>query len=321
MTNMKRVIGFAFVMAFACMTLLSGCDDGLREEAQTAAGEYNAKAAAYNEAIKPYNDSVEAVREANKAVTGATAGAQSVINKGEEPFDSSTLTSLKEVMAAAEAALIELPEKLDEVEELTVDEGMERQDIESIIERAANASDELSPAKVPSCIEVPDYSESIEAINVALKAYEDSIQGLKQVTAPSDDFVIERIQGIETVGAMAPVTEDHDPNGKLNKQGGYIGCVYFRDNRIDFDQLYFEGDSSDVVEIGTDGGGAVEVFKTVEDAEARNDYLASFDGSGFFSSGSHAVVGTVVVRTSDELTASQQEELTTAITNALIRVG
>ena len=318
---MKRVIGFVAATAFACMALLSGCDDGLREEALAAAGEYNVSAAAYNEAIKPYNDSVEAVREANKAVTGATAVAQSVINKGDEPFDSGTLASLKEAMAAAEAALVELPEKLGEAEELTVDEGMERQDLESVIDRAANASDELSLAKVPSCIVAPDYSEAIEAVSAALKAYEDSIQGLKQVTAPSDDFVMERIQGIETVGAMAPVTEDHDPNGKLNKQGGYIGCVYFRDSRIDLAQLYFEGDSSDVVEIGTDGGGAVEVFKTVEDAEARNDYLASFDGSGFFSSGSHAVVGTMVIRTSDELTASQQEELTTAITNALIRVG
>ena len=39
----------------------------------------------------------------------------------------------------------------------------------------------------------------------------------------------------------------------------------------------------------------------------ENDYLAAFDG-GIFASGSHTVVGTVLVRTSNELTASQQKK-------------
>lgn len=49
-------------------------------------------------------------------------------------------------------------------------------------------------------------------------------------------------------------------------------------------------------------------YPNASDAEKRNDYLASFDGS-IFASGSHTVVGTVLVRTSDELTASQQKAL------------
>ena len=51
----------------------------------------------------------------------------------------------------------------------------------------------------------------------------------------------------------------------------------------------------------------------------RNDYLAGFDG-GIFASGSHKVIGTVLIRTSDHLTASQQEELETAIVEALTKV-
>lgn len=38
----------------------------------------------------------------------------------------------------------------------------------------------------------------------------------------------------------------------------------------------------------------------------RDKFLASFDGS-VLASGSHTVVGTILVRTSDELTASQQK--------------
>ena len=45
------------------------------------------------------------------------------------------------------------------------------------------------PDEIP---EVPNYSENITAINEAKKAYEDSIQGLKQITAPTDDFVMDR---------------------------------------------------------------------------------------------------------------------------------
>jgi hypothetical protein len=39
-----------------------------------------------------------------------------------------------------------------------------------------------------------------------------------------------------------------------------------------------------------------------------------------FSSGSHSVVGTVVIRTSDKLTASQQKEMEKNIYNSLIEI-
>ena len=70
---------------------------------------------------------------------------------------------------------------------------------------------------------------------------------------------------------------------------------------------------------GTDAGGSIEVYANVEDATTRNEYLASFDG-GIFASGSHTVVGTVLVRTSDELTASQQQTLEANIIAALTEI-
>ena len=58
---------------------------------------------------------------------------------------------------------------------------------------------------------------------------------------------------------------------------------------------------------------------TIEEAENRNSYLSSFDG-GIFASGSHNTLGTIVVRTSNELTASQQKELEAKLINSLIEL-
>ena len=71
--------------------------------------------------------------------------------------------------------------------------------------------------------------------------------------------------------------------------------------------------------MGTDGGGAIEVFATAKEANVRNDYLASFDG-GMFASGSHYVEGTCLIRTSNYLNGTQQKELTAKITEALIAI-
>ena len=132
--------------------------------------------------------------------------------------------------------------------------------------------------------------------------------------APSDEFVMERLSLIGTITDMAPVTEDHDPNGQLGKQGGYIGCIYFQDSQVDRAANYITGDN--VIDVGTEGGGAIEIFATKEEAAVRENYLASFDGTGF-SSGSHKIVGTCLVRTSTHLTASQQNTLTDQIEQVL----
>lgn len=132
--------------------------------------------------------------------------------------------------------------------------------------------------------------------------------------APTDDFVMERLKLIGTITDMAPVTEDHDPNEQLGKQGGYIGCIYFKDMQVDRSEIY--ADSDDVIEVGTEGGGAIEIFNTAAEAAAREAYLASFDGTGY-ASGSHHITGTCLIRTSTHLTASQQNDLTDKISQVL----
>lgn len=161
-----------------------------------------------------------------------------------------------------------------------------------------------------------DYTADIQTLKDAEQVVNDSIAQMKQVTNPSEAFVIERLQGIEGIGDISAVTEGNDPNGQLGKSGGYTATVYFTSPLVDQSDVI----GSTVIEKGTEGGGAIEVYANVDDANKRKDYLSAFDG-GILSSGSHEVVGTVLVRTSDKLTASQQKELEAAIIEALTRLS
>ncbi len=139
---------------------------------------------------------------------------------------------------------------------------------------------------------------------------------IKQITAPNQEWIMERMKTIEQIKNIESVTEKNNPDGLLNKDGGYIACLYFTVDNIDQDKI----PGKSVVEKGTDAGGAVEIYKKLSDAEARCEYLSGFDGTILYS-GSYALVGTMVIRTSYLLTNEQQFELTDRITQALTSVG
>ena len=131
---------------------------------------------------------------------------------------------------------------------------------------------------------------------------------------PEESFVIERLKLVPEIAVIGAATEDHDPNGQLNKQGGYTAQIYFSSTLISPNAANRTPDQ--VIEDGTDGGGSIEIYKTTEEAKKREDYLGSFDGTAF-SSGSHTVVGSCLIRTSRDLTASQQSALEASIIEAL----
>lgn len=152
-------------------------------------------------------------------------------------------------------------------------------------------------------------TKTIQGMTVEVKS---AVELLKQITAPTGDWVVERLGTVETITGTQAVTEELDPDDLLGKEGGFSACVYFTVSDINPDEVV--GDS--IVAKGTDAGGAVEVYPTVKDAEARCEYLSGFDGTVLYS-GSYAIVGTTVIRTSYKLTNEQQMELTNAITVAL----
>ena len=135
---------------------------------------------------------------------------------------------------------------------------------------------------------------------------------VKQITAPSGEWVMDRLRVVESITGMQAVTEELNPDGLLDKEGGYSDCIYFTVAAAIPNVV--PGDS--IVAKGTDAGGAIEIYPTLADAEARVAYLAGFDGTVLYS-GSYAIVGTMVIRTSYKLTNEQQFDLTYAITNAL----
>ncbi len=315
---MKKLL-CTFIFMISLLSLTS-CRDQVLEKAQETVKQYNKQLAQYNEKISEYNQAVDQITKGNKDIEDEINKAQTVIDKGETPFDEKTLTTLKDSMGEADKTKVSVPEKLPEYGELKVDEEVKTDDIKAMIEKAEEDMEAMEKCEVPTVPKVPDVSKVIKSLSSDLKAYENSIQSLKQVTAPSDDFIKNRLQTIKTITAIEAVTEDHDPNGQLNKQGGYIGCTYFTDKRIDRSELYIEDGKDNVIDIGTEGGGAIEVFNTKEEAEVRDSYLGSFDGMGSMSSGSHYVIGTIIIRTSTQFKASEQNKLTEDITKALTKV-
>ncbi len=161
-----------------------------------------------------------------------------------------------------------------------------------------------------------DYKKSTDTLSSVSKEYEKSVRQCKQVTAPEEAFLIARAKTVDTITAVEAATEDTDVNNQLGKTGGYYAYIAMKSSLVTDSYTANKG----AVEAGTDGGAVIEAFKSEEDAKKREQYLSAFDGAGAFVSGSHKVVGTLLIRTSHKLKASQQKDLEQKVIDALIRL-
>ena len=237
-----------------------------------------------------FNAAVKEVEAKNTELTSAMNDAQKILDKKEAVYDNTTKEAFITALSDAKAAQRKIPD---------------------LPKKTADINAETKKLSEPL-----DYSSVINAISEKQTAYQNSVLQMKQITNPNEDFVIQRLKGIPNISGYQAVTEDHDPNGNLNKQGGYTSTVYFSTPLIDQSSVY----GNDIVDKGTECGGAIEVYASEEDAEKIDSYLASFDGAGMLNSGSHKVLGTIVIRTSTKLTATQQNEFTNNITNKLLEL-
>lgn len=237
-----------------------------------------------------FNATVKEVEAKNTELTSAMNDAQKILDKKEAVYDNTTKEAFITALSDAKAAQRKIPD---------------------LPKKTADINAETKKLSEPL-----DYSSVINAISEKQTAYQNIVLQMKQITNPNEDFVIQRLKGIPNISGYQAVTEDHDPNGNLNKQGGYTSTVYFSTPLIDQSSVY----GNDIVDKGTECGGAIEVYASEEDAEKRDSYLASFDGAGMLNSGSHKVLGTIVIRTSTKLTATQQNEFTNNITNKLLEL-
>lgn len=241
-----------------------------------------------SEATAAYKEAAAAVEQMNTEADEAIAALQALIDSDEDPLDTATIDAADKAIGQMQGDKVEVPEVPSDLEDI----------------KAGTAQ-----------LEAVDYSTDMAAIEKASKNLSNSIEQMKLVTNPSEAEVIKRVKTVKHVTAAKAVTEDNDPNGQLGKQGGYTATVYFSSDWVNQSEVY----GKDLIDKGTDAGGAVEVYANAEDAQKRSDYLGAFDG-GMFSSGSHEVYGTCVIRTSDNLPASKQKKLTQAVLKALTKL-
>ena len=248
----------------------------------------------HKEAVEAYNVVVSDIQEKNDQLDGEIKKLQELVDNEGKPLDETTIDTAKEALKNAGASKI----VIGEMPKATKD----------ILSRTKELSTPV------------DYSDELTSLSTAYTNLENSKKQYKQVVNPSEEFVMQRILTVDDVADARAVTEDQDPNGNLHKAGGYTSTIYFESKTVNQSDVYVSGEYADVlIDKGTDAGGAIEVYENVEDAEKRRDYLATYDGT-IFANGTHTVIGTVLVRTSNELTATQQKELEQKVIDALTRL-
>ena len=393
MTKTKKIAIAAAVIAALIFAAFFFTVWSARKASQAAIDAYNAAAEKYNEEISPYNEAVNQIASENEELQKILDRAKADVDSGDAAYKPETLEDLKKELEKAQKLPAELPALIDPFDKMAAPAGFSKKEL-NIQQQEAEASLEAvkeAEANIPETPQVPDFSGAKKSLLEKCEAYEKSVRMLKNVTSPEDSFVKERLGKVDTIVGTGAVTKEYDPNGLLGKKGGYTGCVYFLDERIDREQLPSDDfrkpgqaapeeestaggteseaaeegmtgttgetaaeeastgetaaaadtaeraatgetaaaadaaggeplkDNPDAIMIGTAGGGAVEIFSSREDAEARMEYLAFFDGS-VMAAGSYDIEGTCVIRTSKYLSEEQQKELTKKIREALLEV-
>ena len=302
---MKKKLLVACLVGIMCMGL-TGCKSNDYKDAVAfqEAGDYSSALAIYD-SLGDYKDASDrgsecqaysiAIDSYNSAKQGAetlNSSLDTEINKAEELVTSENLAldealrpTLETAISEMKAAKVDIPEMQGMVDEINT---------------------------ITETLIAIDYTDVLAKLNTSYQALDTSIKQYALVNNPSEGYIIECLGQVPNVVDISAVTEDNDPNEKLNKAGGYTAQVYFSSDLVNQSDV----SGSTVIEKGTDCGGSIEVYTTQEDVEKRNEYLAAFDG-GIFASGSHTVVGTVLVRTSDKLKASEQKEMETNIITVL----
>ncbi len=209
----------------------------------------NAAIREYNEGIEPYNEAVKKTESANEELEALLKEAQSQIDSGKKAYDEDTLYELKQQVKKASRSVVEVPAPIEPYDQISPANSFDRNELSAAEQKAGETEKAVREAikEIPKAVDVPDYGKELSAVKRAQKAYSDSVQQLVNVTAPNDDFVAERLGRIDTVTGTAAVTEKNDPNRLLGKKGGYIGCVYFSDKRIELENLPKEVPSPETV--------------------------------------------------------------------------
>ena len=281
---------------------------------------YNDAVAIYNEKVAVYGEKSVQIATENQKLTAAIDELQSVVSSGEKPYDPNAIPNANTAINEGKIALIEIPKWEDKSIKAAEDYNIfQANTMKKDAEHVKDYATELTG--IIESMQIPDHTEVIEVINKGKKALEFSIKQMKQVTCPSESFVLERITNIRDQAGMVDVialTEDNDPENYIGKAGWYTAKIIFRHR--DVEHYGLESGLLSLSEVGNPAGGCVEVYRTEEDAQRRADELKSQEGTAR-SPGARVICGTMVIRVSDDLKASYQQELLNLIANEMVRMG
>ena len=229
------------------------------------------------------------------------------------------------LVVPAQAATVRYNEAIDEYNTVvprynSAVKGLSVENLRGFVQEAQKLSEQgTGYLSVSRSILSGNRAEKIDAdvasVHAMAKELAAEIPILNALRNPSEDWVAEKLEGVDGVAQIEAVTDANDPNGMLGKDGGYTSCTYFTTGLLG--KGVVKGDSP--VQKGVDGGGAIEVYANLEDARARCEYLAGFDNTILYS-GSYALVGTMVIRTSCLLDDNAQYTLTNNIVNSMTNV-
>jgi hypothetical protein len=255
----------------------------------SVAAVYFVQEEAQKKATDDYNVEVSRIKEQEDQLETAINTAELLLASNEVPLDTQKISDLQSSIADGKSAIQDIP---------TLPSGTD--DINKLVTNTLSKIDYLIITK-----EVTDKTDSLKT----------SIEQYKQVNNPSEEFVIQRLKRVEGIIDISAATEDNDPNGHLGEVGGYVSQVFFSDEMVDQSQVK----GATLNNRGTAAGGSIEVYETAEYAKKRLDYLASFDNTEL-ATGSHSMIGTILVRTSVRLSASEQQDLEQRIIYELTKI-
>ena len=315
-------IATAVIIAIACIYFFAVKIPRDKEYTlyQGTVAEYNVTVDEYNQKVSGFNDKAKAIISNKKELDTSLDTAQKVIDSGDIPYQADKMTTLSNTIKDIRNNEITTPELYENTEAIIEDTNIHNTSIDNIKKKIleVKASEEKLKAKSQEIatetesLAIPDFKEQLSTIITQQKNLEDSYAIQKQVTAPSQEFVIDSLNKVKSVANIAAATEDNDPNEKLGKAGGYTAQIYFSSPLLGTETL--AGDK--VIEGGTDAGGSIEVYSNLDDVKKRNEYLEDFDGT-VFDSGAQRIVGTMLVRVSTHLTASKQQKFLDDLESAL----
>lgn len=227
------------------------------------------------------SDAVRATKKYNKTVSKYN----DTLDKYNESISKSSVENLKDCAAPAD--------KLDMVSE-------RREDIKNSIENGNSVTSIKKDTKI--------INNWIDNLNNAILVSE-------QLYKPECEWVQKKIESVEQVNDSGVVATQEDIVKYMGQDSGCIGIVYFGLDSIDANTV--NGDN--IISKGTDAGGSVEIFDSLEAARNRCEYLGQFDNTYLYS-GSYALVGTMVIRISYKLDSERQLEITSKLCEQISRI-